>query len=349
MGKDKIHMVRQNQKVFSRASDPVWQVFMWGIHQSMEELEKIPSPPVLVNDDFKAFRKITVDNTLYCRQEMPAHFKVKEYCPMVFRDLRERFNLSPEEYGESLCGAEPEKISSSGRSGALFYITQDQRLIVKTLHKEEVDLMHRMLPSYHEYIVSTQAKTLLPQFYSMFRLTVSGKETYVVVMRNVLSVNLPITVKYDLKGSTVNRSADEEELQKDTPTLKDNDFWVGNCKLWIGPEQKAKVIEMLTADVELLQRLKFLDYSLLVGVHRYEGEKPTVDKEVDIYALESVPEDKKEIYFMAMIDVLTFYGARKQAAHTAKTMKHGPNAEISTVNPDLYARRFMEFVSKIME
>eukprot|EP00128_Syssomonas_multiformis_P005309 Colp12_sorted_trinity150504_noHs@35453 len=80
---------------------------------------------------------------------------------------------------------------------------------------------------------------------------------------------------------------------------------------------------MLTADVELLQRLKFLDYSLLVGVHRYEGEKPTVDKEVDIYALESVPEDKKEIYFMAMIDVLTFYGARKQAAHTAKTMKHG--------------------------
>lgn len=29
---------------------------------------------------------------------MPSHFKVKEYCPLVFRNLRERFGIDDSEY-----------------------------------------------------------------------------------------------------------------------------------------------------------------------------------------------------------------------------------------------------------
>ncbi len=52
---------------------------------------------------------------------------------------------------------------------------------------------------------------------------------------------------------------------------------------------------------------------------------------------------------MALIDILTHYGMKKRTAQAAKTVKHGAGAEISTVKPEQYARRFMDFISKAIE
>ena len=36
------------------------------------------------------------------RENMPSHFKIKEYCPLVFRNLRERFAIDDSDYRQSL-------------------------------------------------------------------------------------------------------------------------------------------------------------------------------------------------------------------------------------------------------
>ncbi len=33
---------------------------------------------------------------------MPSHFKIKEYTPLVFRNLRERFSIDDSDYRQSL-------------------------------------------------------------------------------------------------------------------------------------------------------------------------------------------------------------------------------------------------------
>lgn len=407
--KKHIRVKHQKVKLF-RANEPLLSVFMWGVNHTINELSHVTIPVMLLPDDFRAYSKLKVDNHLFNKENMPSHFKVKEYCPLVFRNLRERFGIDDIDYKESLTRSQPIPDDSSGKSGAKFYQSYDRLFILKTLTSEEVERMHSFLKHYHPYIVERHGKTLLPQYLGMYRLTVDGIEHYLVATRNVFSNHLNIHRKYDLKGSTVDREASEKELEKELPTLKDNDFIKQGIRIDIGDAAKDKLLETLTADVEFLTKLHLMDYSLLLGVHecgrgeaeaeaararladhdsdnadsdtdsdtdnrhhgdrwgyntppdsprgfarqsslRYEGIIP----ELDIYAIpsqegmyEGAP--KKEIYFVALIDVLTHYGVKKQAAKAAKTVKYGSNVDgISTCDPEQYGKRFIEFVAKAIE
>ena len=79
----------------------------------------------------------------------------------------------------------------------------------------------------------------------MYRITVDNVETYMVVIRNAFSSNIKIHKKYDLKGSTVDREASQKEREKDEPTYKDNDFLHDKCKIHIGEDAKAKLMDTL--------------------------------------------------------------------------------------------------------
>lgn len=213
---------------------------------------------------------------------MPSHFKVKEYCPLVFRNLRERFNVDDVDYRESLTRSQPMCVDSPGKSGAQFYESYDKLYILKSLTSEEVERMHSFLKHYHpvrtpirsltdyiqrhspfinplfslsinnlQYVVERHGNTLLPQYLGMYRLTVDGIQSYFVVMRNVFSSHLKVHKKYDLKGSTVDREANEKELEKQLPTLKDNDFIKNQVKINIGDSAKEKLTETLNADVDV--------------------------------------------------------------------------------------------------
>ncbi|PIO29130.1 hypothetical protein AB205_0086240, partial [Aquarana catesbeiana] len=64
----------------------------------INELSHVQIPIMLMPDDFKAYSKIKVDNHLFNKENMPSHFKFKEYCPMVFRNLRERFGIDDQDF-----------------------------------------------------------------------------------------------------------------------------------------------------------------------------------------------------------------------------------------------------------
>ncbi|KAF4023184.1 hypothetical protein G4228_015428 [Cervus hanglu yarkandensis] len=376
----KKHFVAQKVKLF-RASDPLLSVLMWGVNHSQNSMKRaVKSPRERPGHWERCLITQHQRNPLpgpFVGENMPSHFKFKEYCPMVFRNLRERFGIDDQDFQNSLTRSAPLPNDSQARSGARFHTSYDKRYIIKTITSEDVAEMHNILKKYHQYIVECHGITLLPQFLGMYRLNVDGVEIYVIVTRNVFSHRLSVYRKYDLKA-------------KELPTLKDNDFINEGQKIYIDDNNKKVFLEKLKKDVEFLAQLKLMDYSLLVGIHDVEraeqeeveceedgeeegesdGTHPVgtppdspgntlnsspplapgeFDPNIDVYGIkchENSP--RKEVYFMAIIDILTHYDAKKKAAHAAKTVKHGAGAEISTVNPEQYSKRFLDFIGHIL-
>lgn len=259
----------QKTKLF-RASDPMLSVFMWGINHTISELNRLNTPVMLLPDDFKAHTKIKVDNYCFNKENMPSHFKVKEYCPLVFQNLRERFHIDDTDYMNSLTKHQPRELPSSSRSGPKFYESYDHSFLLKILTSDEVESMHHLLKDYHPYVVVRHGKTLLPQYLGMYRITVDGAETYIGVMRNICSSSINVHRKYDLKGSTVDREASEKEKSLDIPLYKDNDFIRDGVHIYADEDWKRKFMEMLEADTAFLATTNIMDYSLLVAIHDCE-------------------------------------------------------------------------------
>ncbi|ESN98521.1 hypothetical protein HELRODRAFT_84464 [Helobdella robusta] len=396
--KKHLKAVRPKLRLF-RAKEPLFSVFMWGINHSISELTHVSTPVMLMPDDFKAYTKTRVDNHMFNKENMPSHFKFKEYCPNVFRNLRERFNVDDDTYLKSLTKDCPQDLKTNAKAGSSSRPMQsyDKIFFIKTISSEQVAEMHRILKEYHQYIVERHADTLLPQYLGMYRVSINDSETYLLVSKNIFSRRFTIHKKYDLKGSTVSRQASDKEKSKDLPTLKDNDFLSDRRIIQVGQEKRDKLLTTLKADTEFLANLSLVNYSLVVGIHDRDSDdaEPLVlssdndledddddnntsspsgrgdptppespqnvrsypgyaDGELDpflepfgIKSCESCP--RPEIYFLAIIDILTHYGVKKSIEQTAKTVKYGPGAEISTVAPDVYARRFQEFVERITE
>ncbi|XP_056293598.1 phosphatidylinositol 5-phosphate 4-kinase type-2 gamma-like isoform X4 [Pseudoliparis swirei] len=327
------------------------------------------------------------------KEKLPGQFKFKDYCPQVFRNLREHFGIEDQDYQVSLARSPPLKYEE-GQGTKLLLTSYDHTLVIKEISSEEVEGMHNILSEYHQHIVTCHGSTLLPQFLAMYRVSVESEDTYLLVMRNMFSHRLHVHRKYDLKGSLVSRGASFKEKVKELPTYKDVDFRNNMQKVYVSDDEKEKIVDKLNRDIEFLVRMRIMEYSLLLGIHdveraereeeeeemesSYEEEeedenslapapRPTspegiggymnsfkpmgpgeFDPYVDVYAIQSaVGAPQGEVYFMGLIDVLTQYDTKKKAAHAAKAVKHGAGAEISTVHPEQYAKRFREFTTKI--
>jgi 1-phosphatidylinositol-5-phosphate 4-kinase len=170
-----------------------------------------------MDGDFAAFAKQSIHNSGFNSSHLPSKFSVKEYCPLVFRDLRDRFGVDADMFLSSHCDEPAVFIDTPKKSQGALYRTHDSEYMIQTLSKEDVQNFHNVFASYHSYIVerhSQAADTLLPHYLGMFRVTVSGKDTHYLLMRNVQSYLPDMHTTYDLKGSDVGRDASEAEMEK---------------------------------------------------------------------------------------------------------------------------------------
>ncbi|KAL6874002.1 hypothetical protein ACP4OV_014084 [Aristida adscensionis] len=198
----------------------------------------------------------------------PSHhaedFKWKDYCPMVFRNLREMFKIDAADYMISICGSDAlRELSSPGKSGCVFFISQDDRFMIKTLRKSEVQVLLRMLPDYYRH-VRTYENTLITKFFGLHRVKPSsGQKFRFVVMGNMFCTELRIHRRFDLKGSTLGRSANKIKIDENT-TLKDLDL---NYSFYLDPSWRETLLEQIEIDSKFLRSHGIMDYSLLLGVH----------------------------------------------------------------------------------
>ncbi|KAL3356877.1 hypothetical protein AABB24_017508 [Solanum stoloniferum] len=201
-------------------------------------------------------------------QLTPSHqsedFKWKDYCPVVFRNLRELFKIDTADYMMSICGNDAlRELSSPGKSGSVFFLSQDGRFMIKTLRKSEVKVLLRMLPNYHRHVKAYE-NTLITKFFGLHMIKLSrGQMLRFVVMGNMFCTELRIHRRFDLKGSSLGRSANKVEIDENT-ILKDLDL---NYCFYLEPSWREALLKQIEIDSKFLEQQHIMDYSLLLGVH----------------------------------------------------------------------------------
>ncbi|GAB2267138.1 Phosphatidylinositol 4-phosphate 5-kinase 4 [Dionaea muscipula] len=157
-----------------------------------------------------------------------SEFKWKDYCPYVFRALRKLFKVDAADYMLSICGNEAlRELSSPGKSGSFFYLSSDDRYMIKTMKKAEVKVLLRMLSAYYHHVRAFE-NTLVTKFFGLHCVKLTGsiqKKVRFIIMGNLFCTEYTIHRRFDLKGSSLGRTTDKPEEEMDASTiLKDLDL-----------------------------------------------------------------------------------------------------------------------------
>jgi 1-phosphatidylinositol-4-phosphate 5-kinase len=146
-------------------------------------------------------------------------FRFKTYAPRTFRHFRKEYGYSSEAFlvrlagpyatqlrahvrarvQESVCYTDLRELSNPGASGSIFFVSGDDRFIIKTVQKKEAHFLRRLLQGYYLNLTQNK-KSLLPKFYGLFYYkTALGGRIRFVVMNNILPANVGYHERFDLK------------------------------------------------------------------------------------------------------------------------------------------------------
>ncbi|KHG01592.1 Phosphatidylinositol-4-phosphate 5-kinase 1 -like protein [Gossypium arboreum] len=330
----------------------------------------------------KFWTRFPVEGSKLTPPHQSVEFRWKDYCPVVFRHLRDLFQVDPADYMVAICGSDAlRELSSPGKSGSFFYLTQDDRFMIKTVKKSEVKVLIRMLPSYYQH-VSKYENSLVTKFFGVHCVKpIGGQKTRFIVMGNLFCSDYRIHRRFDLKGSSHGRSTDKPEEEIDeTTTLKDLDL---NYVFRLQRNWFQELMKQIDRDCEFLEAERIMDYSLLNekfmrGCRFLEAELQDMDRilagqkplirlganmparavrmsrrsDFDQYTQGGVGlfSHSGEVYevvlYFGIIDILQDYDISKKLEHAYKSLQADPSS-ISAVGPKLYSKRFRDFIGRI--
>jgi hypothetical protein len=287
----------------------------------------------------------------------PSLGELKVYRPAVFNSIRRHAGVPDELYIQCLRMENLNCLNSDSKSGQAFWKSADDTVVLKTLKHYEVKNLRRVLDNYAAHTLTDYSS--IASVLGLYRVRTRTKlwgtfplneYKYFIATKNVYPRNSwHIVGKYDLKGSTVGRRAGPGST-----VMKDLNLLESNTKLGLGPARPV-VLHALQRDVNFLKRHRLMDYSLLIAVERnptshlkrFIGRitKPLSVAPVDAGKITVLGGDGL-IYHVGIIDFLQKYSFRKWMETLLKSLFHDPR-KISSVDPELYARRCYAFISHV--
>lgn len=237
--------------------------------------------------------------------------------------------------------------AASGKSASFFFLSSDQRYILKTCTGKDAKTLIGILPLYIKHLQSSNKASLLPKYIGLYELKFESDIPSVVllVMTNLLAASFLIHSRFDLKGSTYGRKASEKETKKKWPVFKDLD-WIADGRTFMFPTKKEMEtkLDQLEKDTQFLRNCNLIDYSLLIGVHKIDEtnhEKYRFPEAMDVNHVKG----SDDIYYFGLIDVLTPYETKK-LLETVFIGYLSCRRGISCMPPKIYQNRFMSFCER---
>uniref|UniRef100_A0A3Q3LXD3 1-phosphatidylinositol 3-phosphate 5-kinase n=1 Tax=Mastacembelus armatus TaxID=205130 RepID=A0A3Q3LXD3_9TELE len=265
-----------------------------------------------------------------------AKFYCRIYYAEEFHKLREEIMESTEEdFVRSLSHCVNWQ-ARGGKSGAVFYATEDDRFILKQMPRLEVQSFLDFAPHYFTYItgaVQHKRPTALAKILGVYRIGYKNsqnnteKKLDLLVMEN-LFYGRKMAQVFDLKGSLRNRNVKTDSGKESCEVvLLDENLLklIHDNPLYIRSHCKAILRAAILSDAYFLSSHLIIDYSLLVG-----------------------RDDTTDQLVVGIIDYIRTFTWDKRLEMVVKStgILGGQGKMPTVVSPELYRGRFCEAMDK---
>lgn len=304
---------------------------------------------------------------------------IKVFFPTMFTNIRKLYKIDKDKMLASFCPLRTNemgldgKVCLGGRSGSAITSTWDEQILIKTINFNEKNAFVKMASGYYEKL---QTGSLMSPILGLYMISSPKKQSqYIILMKNmsILDVDLTLIMKYDLKGSSVDRSTlDYDKIQKmkkssnytnlglSNLVLKDEDLKHLNLELNFIDSEKNRFLSCIEKDSEFFKEFNITDYSIFLCIYDLKefmtrnGERKSIDeiKELQNNFNVFASENSKYLFQISVIDFLSEYDFQKMSEQLIKKVKifllRQKDSNISAQNPYNYSKRLILYSKRLV-